>query len=138
MLCPPFSMAKTLSSHFKTTPKFVVYTPPPLFQTPLPFYCRGKTSLPPLLFCSPSPPLPVINDWSLTSIKVIECISSSGLGIHAEVSHQFLIYIALCLGTVHSLQGGERGGGGESSFIPRGTGKVIAMLMGRVAQQFLG
>ena len=58
---PPITMAKTSSFRVKTTSKLVVppFSMPKTFSVP-PF-CRGKTSLaPPLPFCSPPPPLPVI------------------------------------------------------------------------------
>ena len=49
LLCPSFIMAKTFSA------------PPPLFV-------GIKLHMPPLPFCSPPPPLPVISDQSLRNI----------------------------------------------------------------------
>ena len=62
---PPITMAKTSSSHAKTTSKLFVPPPPfsmvKTFSTP-PFH-RGKTSHAPPPFCSST--LPVISDQSL-------------------------------------------------------------------------
>ena len=66
---PPYNMAKTSSYRVHTTP--TLFVPPfrmaKTFSAPPPPFCWGKTSrAPPLLpFCSP--PLPVINDQSLTA-----------------------------------------------------------------------
>ena len=67
---PPCNMAKTSSYRIKTTPKLVV--PPPsawLKLFPFPLFVKVKLHVPPpLRFCSPPPPLPVISDQSLRAV----------------------------------------------------------------------